>query len=193
MKKIIVAVSGGMDPLHIGHINYLKEARKLGDKLVVILNSDNFLKNKKGYVFMKYKEREAILRSIRYVDDVVKCIDKDQCVSKTLEKIKPSIFAKGGDRTLKNLPASEIDICKKLGIKIVCNVGQKEQSSSSLVQKVIQRVYKNTELWNNILMAKKQQPTKETSPVVCSYCGTKNARGRKYCFKCGKPLLYSEV
>lgn len=125
-------VSGGFDPIHIGHIRYFKEAKKLGDKLIVILNSDNFLTKKKGYVFIPYKQRKEIIESIKYVDKVVKCIDKDQTVCKTLAKIRPDIFAKGGDRTLENIP--EKDICDKLGIKMKFNVGGKKiQSSSKLV------------------------------------------------------------
>lgn len=134
-KEIIVAVSGGFDPLHIGHIQYFKEAKKLGDKLVVILNSDRFLMNKKGYIFMPYKERKEIIKRIKYIDKVIDCIDKDQTVCKTLKMLKPDIFAKGGDRTLENIP--ERKICEELGIKMVFNVGKgKVQSSSWLVDKV---------------------------------------------------------
>ena len=60
-KKIVVAISGGMDPLHIGHVRLIKAARKLGDELIVILNNDNWLKDKKGFVFMSQKERKEIL------------------------------------------------------------------------------------------------------------------------------------
>jgi len=118
MKKVkIVAVSGGYDPVHIGHIRQFKQAKKLGDKLYVILNSDRFLIEKKGFVFMPFKERKEILESIRYVNKVIPCIDKDQSVCKTLMKLKPDIFAKGGDRRKKNTP--EVDICRRLGIRIV--------------------------------------------------------------------------
>lgn len=137
-RKIVVAVSGGWDPLHVGHVRLFKEAKKLGDKLIVILNSDRFLMKKKGYVFMPHKERKEIIKSIKYVDKVVDCIDKDQTVCKTLVKLKPDIFANGGDRTSGNIP--EEDICERLGIKMVFNVGKgKIQSSSWLVNKA--RVY----------------------------------------------------
>ena len=86
----IVAVSGGFDPLHIGHIRLFKEARKLGDELVVILNMDKFLHSKKGYVFMPYKQREEVIRSIRYVDRVVRCMDTGQTVNRTLAWLKPN-------------------------------------------------------------------------------------------------------
>ena len=115
--KTIVAVSGGFDPLHRGHIRYLKEAKQLGDELVVILNTDEFLTKKKAYLFMPYRERKEILKSVRCVDRVVRCIDKDQTVAKTLELVRPHVFAKGGDRTIGNIPESERATCQKWGIK----------------------------------------------------------------------------
>lgn len=134
---VVVAVSGGFDPLHAGHINYFREAKKLGDSLVVILNSDEFLLRKKGYRFQSYRERELIIESIKYVDLVIPCRDTDDTVSKTLAFLKPNIFAKGGDRTLENIPQSEKDVCKSCGIKLVFNVGgEKIQSSSALVHAV---------------------------------------------------------
>jgi len=136
MKKIIVAVSGGFDPIHYGHIKLFREARKLGDKLIVILNSDNFLMKKKGFVLMNFKHRKRILKAIKYVDKVIKCRDKDLSVCKTLAKLKPDIFANGGDRqSEKDIP--EDQICEKLGIKMVFNVGgHKIYSSSDLIKKI---------------------------------------------------------
>ena len=135
MKKT-VAVSGGFDPYHPGHVDYFEAASKLGDKLIVILNSDDFLKIKKGYVFMPFRERKRILKSVRYVDRVVAAIDEDQSVCETLRKIKPDIFAKGGDRTLDNIP--ERQVCEELNIKMVFGVGgtEKKQSSSWLINKI---------------------------------------------------------
>ena len=121
MSKI-VAVSGGFDPLHRGHIEFLGEAKKLGDKLVVILNKDHFLLNKKGSVFMPYEYRREILKSLGFVDDVIPCIDEDNTVKKTLSQLKPDIFAKGPNWTNDNIP--EKDVCESLGIKIVVNVGK---------------------------------------------------------------------
>ena len=96
-----VAVSGGFDPLHIGHVRMFKRARKLGDKLVVILNNDNWLKAKKGFAFMPQKERMEIIKEFPYVDKVVVTSHKPQepqdayhrSVSRDLKKVKPSIFA----------------------------------------------------------------------------------------------------
>lgn len=134
MKKRKVAVAGGFDPLHIGHIRHFKEAKVLGDELIVFLNTDEWLKKKKGYSFMPWEERREVIESIKYVDKVVKVIDKGPSVSKTLEKYKPDIFAKGGDRNIFNIPGSEIQVCKKYNIKLVFGVGgEKIQSSSWLL------------------------------------------------------------
>jgi len=132
---MLVAVSGGFDPIHIGHIRLLQEARRLG-YLVVILNSDRFLTIKKGRAFMPFNERKRILESIKYVNRVVPCIDKDQTVCKTLEKIKPDIFANGGDRDGKNIP--EIEVCEQNNIKMIFGVGgNKIKSSSNLIKDAI--------------------------------------------------------
>jgi cytidyltransferase-like protein len=135
-----VAISGGFDPLHIGHVHLLKEARALGDKLIVILNNDNWLQAKKGFVFMNELERKGILEAIRWVDEVIitehSSGPSDMSVCKELEKIKPQIFANGGDRHAGNIP--EYDLCDKLGIKMEFNVGGgKAQSSSELVHKAL--------------------------------------------------------
>jgi len=136
-----IAVSGGFDPIHTGHIEYLKEAAKLGE-VTVILNSDRFLKKKKGIVFMRYKDRQKILEAIKYVSRVVKCIDKDQTVCKTLEWLKPDIFAKGGDRNIGNIP--EKDVCIKRGIRMVFNVGGgKTQSSTWILDKFAKVILKS--------------------------------------------------
>ncbi|MBI2062896.1 MAG: adenylyltransferase/cytidyltransferase family protein [Candidatus Yanofskybacteria bacterium] len=136
-NKIIIVVSGGMDPLHPGHIRLFQEAKKLGDELVVILNNDNWLKKKKGYVFMSEKERKEVIEAIKGVDRVIltKHSSKtlDMSVRAELKKIRPHIFANGGDRNEGNIP--EIAVCKKIGCKVVFNVGRggKIASSSKLV------------------------------------------------------------
>jgi len=132
-KKLVVAVSGYFDPLHVGHLECMQLAKKLGDKLVVIVNNDEQAISKKGYVFMPLEERVKIIKAIRWVDDVFVSIDKDRTVCKSLEKLKPDIFAKGGDRTADEIPEKEI--CDKLGIHIVDGLGKKIQSSSSLIKK----------------------------------------------------------
>lgn len=137
VKRMVVAVSGGFDPLHIGHVRHFKGAKKIGNYLLVFLQTDDWLMKKKGYVFMPYSERKEILESIKWVDQVVRVIDEDMTVTKTLTKYKPDIFLKGGDRTLNNIPDSEKNSCKKHGIKLIYdNMGGKIQSSSWLIEKV---------------------------------------------------------
>lgn len=133
MKK--VAVSGGFDPLHVGHLRMFKKAKELGDYLIVILNDDNFLKKKKGYIFMPEQERKEIIESYSFVDEVYihhPISKEDMTVCQALEMIKPNIFANGGDRYKTNTP--EDKLCKLLDIKTVYNVGgDKVQSSSDMV------------------------------------------------------------
>jgi rfaE bifunctional protein nucleotidyltransferase chain/domain len=126
-KQKIVCVSGYFDPLHVGHIEYIKLAKKLGDKLVVIVNNDYQAKLKKGKSFMKQEDRVKIISALRFVDKVMLSVDKDASVCKSLAKIRPDIFAKGGDRNVENIP--EAEICKKLNIKIIDGLGKKIRSS----------------------------------------------------------------
>src|SRR5690348_4414735 len=124
-KPIIVAVSGGFDPVHAGHIRMFREAKALGDRLVVILNNDHWLMKKKRFVFMPAKERKEVLESVKYVDQVVisrhKHDPEDMSVTEDLRRLKPDIFANGGDRTKKNVP--EDAVCRRLGIRMIFNVG----------------------------------------------------------------------
>ena len=140
-KPIVVAVSGGFDPIHIGHVRMFKAAKELGDELVIILNNDNWLTNKKGFFFMPEQERKEILEAIRGVDRVVitdhALGDTDRSVCRSLREIKPNIFANGGDRHPDGDPVPEVALCKELGIEMVYNVGAggKVQSSSWLIAK----------------------------------------------------------
>jgi len=135
----VVAVSGGFDPVHIGHVRLFNEARKLGDKLIVILNNDNWLMKKKGYVFMPQAERKEIIESFASVDEVIYTahgIDpEDMSVSEALLRLRPHIFANGGDRHTYNTP--ENDACAKIGCQRAYNIGAggKVQSSSWLIAK----------------------------------------------------------
>ncbi|MFH1183344.1 MAG: adenylyltransferase/cytidyltransferase family protein [Candidatus Moraniibacteriota bacterium] len=146
-KKKIVVVSGGFDPIHIGHTRLFKEAKALGDELVVILNNDNWLKKKKGFTLMTENERKEIIESLKFVDKVLitrHCENPDDMsVCAELADLKPDIFANGGDRTKKDADKKssslnpEQILCQKLGIKMVYNVGTggKIQSSSWLTKK----------------------------------------------------------
>lgn len=147
-------VSGGFDPVHIGHVRMFEEAKKLGDELVVYINNDNWLKMKKGYVFMGEEERKEIIEAFESVDRVIisdhKKNTKDMSVCMGLVKIRPHIFANGGDRDERdaNNPESSLykerQIHKKLGIKMIYNVGRggKVRSSSGLIKQVIKRKIK---------------------------------------------------
>ena len=139
-------VSGGFDPAHVGHIRLFKAAKKLGDELIVVLNNDHWLRAKKGKEFMAGIERKEIIEAFECVDQVVLSAHpknpKNMSVSEELFKIRPHIFANGGDRDAKNAAdpksslCAEVQMCKKLGIKMVFNVGHggKIRSSSELLK-----------------------------------------------------------
>ena len=129
----IVAASGYFNPIHKGHVEYLQKAKSLGDYLIVIVNNDKQRELKGSKEFMKEDERLLIVDALRCVDKVVLSIDEDSTVCKTLELIKPHIFAKGGDRFSSEIPESKI--CKELGIQIIDGLGEKIQSSSILLKK----------------------------------------------------------
>ena len=138
-KPIVVTVSGGFDPLHFGHVRMFQDAKKLGDRLIVILNNDHWLRYKKGFVFMPQKERKEIIEAIGCVDKVVYTTHtkgtRDMSICDSLRKIRPDIFANGGDRKLVNIP--EVPVCREIGCRMVFNMGRggKVQSSSELVHK----------------------------------------------------------
>lgn len=135
----IIVVSGGFDPIHSGHIAYFKSAKGYGDKLIVALNSDDWLEKKKGKFFMPFNERQLILESISYVDRVISfkddnkgsCIDALQQV-KSLYPNDEIYFANGGDRNKKNIPETIVS-----GINFLYGVGgnNKKNSSSWILNK----------------------------------------------------------
>ena len=126
----VVAISGYFDPIHVGHLEYINMAKKLGDKLVVIVNNNYQCELKKGKPFMDEKDRVTIVSNLKNVDEVFLSIDKDKTVCASLEKINPDIFANGGDR--KNYEIPESVISKKYDIKIIDGLGEKIRSSSDL-------------------------------------------------------------
>ena len=125
-----VATSGYFDPLHVGHLECLELAKQLGDKLIVIVNSDLQAKLKKGKSFMDENDRIKIISALKCVDEVFLSIDKDKSQCESLRFIKPDIFAKGGDRMSDEIPESKV--CKELGIEIIDGLGEKIRSSSNL-------------------------------------------------------------
>jgi len=147
----IIIVSGGFDPIHSGHIAYFEAAKALGDRLIVALNSDTWLEQKKGKYFMPFSERKIILENITFVNEVIDFEDDEigSCIN-ALEKIKKSypnddiFFANGGDRTNQNIPEMEVpDINFLFGIG-----GDDKKNSSSWILKNWQ-YYFEERLWGS--------------------------------------------
>ena len=130
----IVAVSGYFDPLHVGHLDLFEKSKKLGGKLIVIVNNDEQAKLKKGCSYIPQEERMRIINALGCVDEVVLSIDEDSSVCETLKKIKPHVFAQGGDR--KNYEVPEFGVCRELGIEMVEGMGEKIQASSEILKKI---------------------------------------------------------
>ena len=127
-----IALSGGFDPIHIGHVKMIKAAAQHGD-VYVILNSDAWLVRKKGYNFMDFEQRAFIIENIVGVKKVISVNDDDGTVCDALEKLRPDMFGNGGDRYNHNTP--EGAICQKYDIQMIWNLGgEKIESSSSLVE-----------------------------------------------------------
>ena len=148
----IVIVSGYFDPLHIGHLEYFELSKKLGDKLVVIVNNNEQCKLKKGEYFMTEKDRLEIVFALGIVDEVLISSDTDGSVCKSLEMVVDFhtdefgtqydfIFCNGGDRHLEEIP--ETEVCEKLGIQMVDGLGDKIRSSSDFTG------IKETEYYDN--------------------------------------------
>ena len=150
-----VAVSGGFDPLHVGHLRMFEEARKLGDHLTVILNNDNWLRKKKGFVFMPEQERAEIIRGLKCVNQVVvtnhdaECADSSVC--RELSLLDVDVFANGGDRLATNTPES--DLCKRMEIEMAFNVGGgKVQSSGWLTDMARMSGVRNERPWGSFTL-----------------------------------------
>jgi cytidyltransferase-like protein len=130
----IVLVTGGFDPLHSGHIAYFQAAKKLGDILVVGINSDAWLTRKKGRPFMQFNDRKAVVQNIKGVDGVVVFDDTDGSSKDAIRKVRlnyPSdtiVFANGGDRTLDNIPEMSVE---DNNVEFVFGVGGENKMNSS--------------------------------------------------------------
>ena len=139
-ERKYVMISGGFDPIHVGHVRMIQQAARHGDGLYVVLNSDDWLMRKKGYVFMPWEERCEIIQAMEGVTNVIPVDDSDETVCAALRKVKPAYFANGGDRKSDNTP--EVKVCKELDIEMLWNIGGgKIQSSSDLVNN--QKQYAN--------------------------------------------------
>jgi cytidyltransferase-like protein len=134
----LVITSGYFDPLHVGHLECLKLARQLGDRLVVIVNNDHQAALKKGRAFMHDEDRACIIQALECVDETFVSVDTDKSVCRSIEEVwhknlstcDEMIFAKGGDRMSYEIP--EAITCKNLKIIIVDGLGAKIRSSSEL-------------------------------------------------------------
>ena len=130
----VVLVTGGFDPLHSGHIEYFIEAKKLGDKLVVGVNTDAWLKRKKGRPFMPGGERISIIKNLSMVDHCLLFGDDDDSAIEAINNVRllyPDahiIFANGGDRTSENIPEMEADV-ENISFKF--GVGGENKANSS--------------------------------------------------------------
>ena len=122
-EKPTVMVSGGFDPVHVGHIRMIREAAEHGD-VIVIANSDEWLYRKKGFNFMDFKSRYEILDAIKGVVLVDSVNDSDETVCDAIKRHKPTYFANGGERGKDNTP--EVMLCKELGVELLWGVGGDE-------------------------------------------------------------------
>ena len=137
-RHVAVVVSGYFDPIHVGHLEMIKLAKRLGDELVVIVNNDKQTKLKKKKSFMKEEDRLEIVRALRYVDTAFISVDEDKTVCGSLQKVRRNyknyeiIFANGGDRHNGEIPESKV--CKECDIQMIDGLGDKIRSSSKIVK-----------------------------------------------------------
>lgn len=151
-KYDVMILSGGFDPIHEGHVKMIRAAAELADMVIVGVNSDAWLKRKKGYVFMNFEQRRYIVSSIKGVSMAVGFDDNDETAAELLLNVLSGVgalagengvydlkvaFGNGGDRKdTKTIPAREVEICSQWNIDMVWNVGGgKIESSSDLVAK----------------------------------------------------------
>ena len=134
MKKVMI--SGKFDPPHEGHIDHLRKAHRLGNWLIVVVQSDRGVIATKGHCNIKFWARRALMEGLLLLysirGEVVEGVDLDGKSLKSLKHFEPDIFAKGGDRTPDNMPEDEVELCKELGIGIIYGVGDLLNASSRM-------------------------------------------------------------
>lgn len=164
----IIVVSGGFDPIHSGHIEYLKHAKSLGDHLVVALNSDDWLIKKKGKFFMPFEERKSVIEHLSFVDSVLSFKDDDKgSAINALTKIKEIYpdhqiaFANGGDRNKENIPEMSVE-----GVEFLFGVGgDNKKNSSSWILKNWQ-YYKECRVWGDFYNLFEEENVKVKELIV---------------------------
>lgn len=127
-NKMTIVISGGFDPIHPGHIAMIEAAREFGE-VHIVLNSDTWLRRKKGFFFQPWVDRKKILEA--YTSHIYSVDDADGSVSEALRRIKPTYFGHGSDATDKHIP--ELAVCKELGIEPVFELGGEKYNSSSAI------------------------------------------------------------
>ena len=163
----ISVVSGGFDPLHSGHISYIKNAKDLGDILVVALNSDEWLINKKGKFLLPFYERKIVLENLEMVDKVIEFNDEDGSCKDALSQIKQMyvndtiILCNGGDRNKGNIPELEVD-----GIEFAFGVGGNDKKNSS--RKIIKQFLYSSEerVWGKFFNLFEQEHIKVKELII---------------------------
>lgn len=135
MSKVFYIVSGGFDPIHEGHIEMIKASASQSDGVILLLNSDEWLRRKKGQEFMNFKTRSIICENLKGVVDVLAFNDDDNSASDGIAKVREKypnaklVFANGGDRTKENIP--EQPICDKCNVELKYGVGGENKANSS--------------------------------------------------------------
>ena len=130
MIKVVVA--GNFFPLHDGHINHFKEARKLGDWLIIIIGSDDYLRMRGKQLYLSEINRQIQLKN--WADEVIVAEETDGTIAKTLYWVKPKIYAKGEDTV--TIPENELAVCKEINCKVVYGVGKELYHSSDFKEEI---------------------------------------------------------
>ena len=130
MTEKTILISGAFNPLHFGHLLLLREARKYG-KVIVALNSDEWVKQNKGYLLYDFETRKSLLEECKYVSKVISFDDSDGDAVYALFEIRPTYFGNGGSATSLSVPKEELQVCGYLGIEPVFDLGNRIKNIDS--------------------------------------------------------------